>query len=379
MTQRFENSRPVDALRLDGEQRKLRQSEDDFDLAHIRLLDEAASHSNRIDLKHQAADAWALIVENEPGFAYALDRLHALRMDLGQSVETRVVAELMIALGTTGEEERAQLLRETTSALGQASSAGGTDAIEFPIHPDEASRLARFFERMGYALVTACQSVLPEPRPKRRDRVEAADLGNHLGGPLMDVGSMFGAELPKIYVNETATSSILPSFFDGKPALIVGPAAAEKESELVVKFRAGWALSLLRPRALALAILPLPTIREAFEGLVRELMPEEDLITDAKPSRKRAKALEKALPDPLPPTALERLVEFFSEPGGGAFLPEREAVMRSAERAGLIACGSLLVAKGALAEDGPAYRSWWVPLIEYSASRAFMQTVSRAG
>jgi tetratricopeptide (TPR) repeat protein len=376
---RFRLDQPLEALRVARKARELDPGDETANLAHVRLLDEAAVRSQRLDLKHEAAEAWLAVAEKEPALLDAERRLRALRSELGHARLARVHAEIILAYGEASDaEKRAFELEFGDGQSAPPPVAKEGEPVSTPEHPAEASPLARLFELLGYHVLSALEGDLPEPRPKKRDRVKIPELDPRVAGPILDIIDLFGVTAPNVYVKEEATRPLQASFVDGRPALLVCPSLAERELESVLRFWVGSSLSLLRPRALAISVLPLDLLRDALEGVVRERVPGSKLYGDPKLLKKRGKALEKVLPAGVLSEVVERLDEWFAEETRSSLLLEREAVMFSADRAGLLASGSPLVAITALSAIGKQDRCRVVPIMEYSASRYFSRVLARS-
>lgn len=376
---RFRLDLPLEALRVARKAREIDPGGAEANLAFVRLLDEAAVRSQKLDLKHEAVEAWLEVAEKEPALLDAERRLYALRRELGHARLARVHAEILAAYGEATDAERRAFELEYGDGKNPAPPvAKDGDAVIIPEHPAEASPLARVFELLGYQLLTALESELPEPRPKKRDRVKIPELDAKVAGPVLDVIDLFGVAAPNVYVKEEATRAIQPSFVEGRPALLICPPLAEALTESVYRFWIGSSLSLLRPRALALAVLPADLLRDGLEGLVRERVPSAKLHSDPKLAKRRGRALEKLLSPSVLSETVDRLEAWLAAEPRTSLRVEREAVMFSADRAGLLASGSPLVALSALSAVGRKERARTLPIIEYSASRYFSRVLARS-
>jgi hypothetical protein len=117
-----------------------------------------------------------------------------------------------------------------------------------------------------------------------------------------------------------------------------------------------------------------------LEGLARERVDVHCFFSDAKVVKKRGKALEKVLPAATATASADEAEKWFLQGDDRSTLfEEREAVLRTADRAGLLACGSPLVAAEALKDAGRRERSRVHPLIEFASSRVFSSVLDRSG
>ncbi len=376
---RFRLDQPLEALRVARKARELDPGDRAAHLAFVRLLDQAAVRSQRLDLKHEAAEAWLEVAEGAPSMLEAERRLCALRGELGHTRLARVHAEIILAYDEATESERRVFEQEYGDGRSPPPPvAKEGEPVVIPEHPIEATPLARVFDLLGYHVLTALESEFPEPRLKKRDRVKIPELDPRTAGPILDIIDLFGASPPNVYVKQDATRSIQPGFVDGRPALVVCPTLAERELESMLRFWVGSSLSLLRPRSLAISVMPIELLREALEGLVRERVPSDKLYSEPKLAKKRGRALEKLLPPAVLGEVVECLDRWFVSETRSSLQLEKEAVLFSADRAGLLASGSPLVAISALAAVGRKDRSRMIPIIEYSATRHFSRIIARS-
>lgn len=354
-----------------------------------RLLDRAAERDPRAPdaLVREAIGAWAQIVESHPGFVEGLRRLSVLQARAGEVALARLADELLAALGDAEAGARTGGKPGPNGDTRREGEPAGPRTvvqrmkIEIPVHPGEASMFAPLAEGLGFAPLRALHDVLPEPKPKKRDLAGAAGLGIHVTRPLEHAASVLGLEVPPVYVRDDAPAPVLPALVLDQPALIVSVALSSKLSREELRFAIGRALSLLRPRALALATIPLELLRDGLVGLAKPPIPPETLFADPKRSKKLGRALEKALPPTERVRLAEELGRWLAHPERSSLAVERAAVLRTAERSGLVASGSVLAAVGALRgmNDGRVDRAWHVPLIEYASTRAFAEIVRRLG
>lgn len=317
----------------------------------------------------QAIQAWSVLVEERPGRVEALERLRDLRLQVGEVHLAQVASDLLGALGQPAPEGRAALVPAEDEA-----------AQPVPPHAQEASPLAGMFERLGYAPLKALQDVLPEAYPKKKELVGPAGLGIHISRPLETAARVLGVPVPLVYVRDEAQLEVTPTFTGEVPALVVSLTKAQGRSEDELRFVFGRALSLLRPRALALSLLPLDVLREALVGLSKLPDPETHSV-DAKVAKKRGRALEKALPAEHRAELSVQVGAWLVDPHRASLGQERQAVLRTAERAGLVVGGSLSMALATLSSmnGGRVERSWRLPLIRFAATREYAEMMRRRG
>ncbi len=329
-----------------------------------RTLEAAAvaSPGEAVRLEREALALWSGLLDARPGDLDALR--HAAR--LASPWRRRMYTEVLAALGEATADEASKLGPD--GAWTSIAPTRSGKPVDVPAHPRERSPLEPLMTQVGYALVAALDEDVPEPRPKKRDKVALTALAAPLATALQETAALFGQAVPTVYVRDDAKEALAPAFVDDKPALIVSLAAAGRLGPAAHRFYAGRALSLLRARALPLVLLPLEAIRDALEGLVRERVGAELLFGDAKASKKRGKALERAL-SPSARLAVTSLVsEWLVKPNRATLFDEREAVLRTAERSGLVACASLSVAVECMDAVAGRDRRWKVPLVELAAS-----------
>ncbi|MCK6551803.1 hypothetical protein L6R52_38570, partial [Myxococcota bacterium] len=345
---------------------------------HARLLDRVAEKAASPEpLVREAIGAWARLVEEEPGYVEGLRRLKVLRAKAGEHALARLAEDLLVALGqeaangATPEDPFPAPRPQTLKLKG----------VDVAPHPQEESALASIFAELGYAPIRAFFDVLPEPKPKKKDLVGPAGLGIHVARPLDQAALVLGLDVPPVYVRDDAPEAIVPALVADEPALVVSLALASKASAPELRFLIGRALSLLRPRALALATIPLDVLRDGLAGLAKPAIAPESVFADAKRSKKLGKALEKALPSHERVPLAEAVGRWLAAPERRSLGAERAAVLRTAERAGLVASGSLSASIGALRalSDGQLDRTWHLPLIEFAATRTFADIVRGLG
>lgn len=340
-----------------------------------RLLDRAvAGVDSGGSLVDEAIGAWARLVEERIGDLEGLRRLSALGRQGKDSTVARVADELLVAMGDPASKDR--------RPNGESQDARPPKTrVEVPHHPGEDSALAELFERLGYAPIRAFYDALPEPKPKKRDLVGAAGLGIHVTRPLEEASAILGMSPPPVYVRDDAKEAVAPALVLDQPALVVSLVRSAKHSPAELRFLLGRALSLLRPRALALASVPLDILRDGLAGVARPSLDFEAVFADPKQAKKRGKSLEKALAAEDRAIVAELAGRWLGEPDRAATLGlEREAVHRSAERVGLVASGSLLVSIDTLKSlsDGHIERAWHIPLLEFASTRRYADIVRRS-
>lgn len=347
---------------------------------YARLLDAVAAQNpgSAPKVLDESINAWSELVERDPGWVEALMRLMDLRAVRGQEELARITQEILQALGHSAEIR--------APANGDAAKRPSLDtqvmnavrAVKIPPHPEEESPLAAMFTGLGFAPLKAFADAVPEPHPKKRDLVGAAGLGINVSRPLQYAAGLLGIELPPVYLRDDAMQVIEPRFVGDQPALVVSLALADKRPEEELRFLVGRCLSLLRPRALALAILPLDVLRDGLVGLAKVSDPAA-FHSDPKQAKRRGRALERA----IPPNSRTRLIDlaggWLTNPGAAPGLAaERAAVLRTADRAGLVASRSVTASIGALKtlSEGRIERSWHLPLIRFATTRAFADIVA---
>jgi tetratricopeptide (TPR) repeat protein len=391
---RFRLKRPDDALRMARAVRTLARAQpgqeagvgqdapqDAGQEEYGRLLDEAraasgADRDRRQELLREATDLWQEVAESRPGLVDALHRLFALRVEAGQTNLARVPAEILTVLGQASAGEQRWL-----AELSPAARSGAPAAAPPPGHPSEAGSVLRaLFARLGHAPLVAFDDVLaPEPRLKKRDRLDPAQLDPSLRAALDHAAAILGVERPWVYARDDAPLSVQPVFAEGKPALFVSRPNVAALGPDGARFMVGRALSLLGPRSMSLAVVPLDALREGLEGLVRERLPAAAVLSDLKRSKKRGRALEKAIAPNLREELAAEVVAWLSQAPRRTLFEEREAVFRTAERAGLLVAGSLVAAVDAMrATRGRVEHDWFVPLVEFASSRAFAGLLAHA-
>jgi hypothetical protein len=247
--------------------------------------------------------------------------------------------------------------------------------VEIPSAGGVEASLGRLLDELGWAPLAAFADALPEPRLKKRDRVDVESLGRPLAEAIGGAARVLGATVPALYARDEAPGAIVPTFAEGHGALLVSPALCATMAPAVLRFHAGRALALLRPQDLALWLVPIEVLRDGVEGLARERVSAQLLFSDPRRSKKRGKALEKALPAEARTPAASAAAAWLESPARTTLMEAREALARDAERAGLSACGSVLVAAQCLAASGRVDRRWLFPLLEYASSRAFADVV----
>lgn len=343
---------------------------------HARLLTQATELTPRDSLIKEAIFAWSEIVEDRPGDLEALAQLRSLRAKAGEGELARVTGELIEAWGGA--------LPPLPAHNGHAPSPLTTQMIntlqpiDIPLSPEEQSVLEPFFTTLGLNLVKALQEALPEPRPKKRDLVGAAGLGIHVTRPLGFAVRVLGMEPPPVYVRDEAPAAIQPTLVDQQAALVVSLPKAQQHSPEQLRFLMGRSLSLLRPRALALAIIPLEVLKEALVGFAK-LDEAEKHFVDPKQAKRRGKLLDKQVPPAERARLVELVARWLDDPNRRSLAVERDAVLRTAERAGMVASASIAVTLDTLRQlaGGADERHVQLPLLKFAATRHFAEMVRR--
>jgi tetratricopeptide (TPR) repeat protein len=344
---------------------------------YARLLDAVAGTSPR--LLDESINVWSEIVERDPANVQGLERLMRLRAQRGDHALARIVYEVLEALGRHVEFPENGAARTRVAPPLDTQVINAVRAVRVPPHPDEESPLAAMFNGLGYAPIRAFEDAVPEPKPKKRDAVGAAGLGIHVARPLEYAARVIGIDVPPAFVRDDAPFVCEPRLVGETGGIVVSLALAEKRREEELRFLIGRCLSLLRPRSLALAIVPLEVLREGLAGLAK-IDDAASVHVDAKQSKRRGRALEKA----IPPNSRTRLVDLASkwmaDPHRPSLAAERASVLRTADRAGLLASGSVAAAVEALKalSDGRIERVWHIPLLRFATTRAFAQLLEQS-
>ena len=359
--------RPLDAMRMARMQRSYRPEDPRYleDLA--RLCEDSARIEPVVapELRREAIELWTDLLEAQPGLYDGLRRVSLLGREIGDRWREETFAEILTVLGR--EPPPSAVPREPL-ALPRAY---GSQSIEVPPDPREASPLEPLFSLLGYVPLAALADDLPEPTPKKKERTQLADLPAPVRALIEESAKLLGMTPPLLFIREDAVPAFRAAAFDGKPALLVAPVAAQKLPLAVARFHLGRAYSLMRARALALALLPLDVLRDGLEGLVRERTANELLFSDPKSSKKRGKLLDRELSPSTRLTVHQAVNEWLIKPNRLSLFDEREAVLRTADRAGLLVSGSLLAATLGLEPIAPKDRRWLVPLTRFAVSRQF--------
>jgi len=377
---RFQIGDAEGALRV--ARRRVELAPDDFapqtDLA--RSLD-AAAESPGVDaapLITEAEAVWSQLADVRPGSLEALRRLHALRVELGANGRARIAAELLVALDAADDDVRrtAGVLEvDRTDEMAAPVKAPKVRGFEVGKHDSEQGTLWEVLATLGSAPLIAFSDVIEQPKLKKRDRVEIGSVGTHLGQALDAAATILGVEIPPIYASEHVRVPVGPGFVDRAPALLVSPTLAGAETSANLRFFAGSALAHLRQGALPLALLPLDVFRTGLEGLAGERIGADLKFAEVKPAKKRGRALEKAIPSVERESSAEAVAQWLGGALRESLAEQRQASLRTAERWGLVASGSLLAAIEVLARTGRRDRLWFSPLVTYAASSAFIDVV----
>lgn len=341
---------------------------------YARLLDamleaDGGAHDG---LAWEAIRAWAALVEARPGRIEGLHRLYHLRTQVGEGGLARLAAELLSVLGQ----------RLPNGGLPPLDLSGQErfERAEIPADPAEASPLGALFESLGYAPAKALQDLLPAPRPKKKELVGPAGLGIQVSRPLEAAARLLGVAVPAVYVREELELDVAPTLASEGPALAISLARVQRHPEEVLRFLFGRALSLMRPRAFALASLPLDALREALVGFAGLPDPAQG-FADPKLAKRRGRALDKAIPPAARAELRAEVGAWLATEDRRTLGAERDAVLRTAERVGLVASGSLVTSLEALSElsGGRTARDWRMPLIRFAATREFAEIMRRRG
>jgi tetratricopeptide (TPR) repeat protein len=346
-----------------------------------RLLDKAAAKTpeNNASFVKEAIGAWGELVERQPGFVEGLKRLFSLSTEGGEGGIARIASELLSVYGEATPKNG--VANGEAYDLKTAPMKDRVDRVDVPPHSSETSPLLPLFEQLGHAPIRAFYEILPEPKPKKRDLVGAAGLGIHVSRPLEYAAAVLGMEVPPVYVRDDSPVAVMPALVLDQPALVVSLALAAKHAQPELRFFIARALSMLRPRALSLITVPLDVIRDGLAGIARPAPAPDQVFADPRLTKKRGKALEKELSPSERNAVAELAGRWLADAARRSLADERAAVMRTAERAGLVVSGSLLVTIDALRamSEGRIERAWQLPLIEFAATRRFQDIVRRLG
>lgn len=339
---------------------------------HARLLDEALTRggADRDALGRAALGSWAGLVECDPGYVEGLERVRDLGRRAGDGRVARVAEELLVAVGAapmnglTEDDDQAHLEI--------------SEALQIPEDPDEANGVGPLFEALGHAPLLAFAEEARYPRLRKKDAVAETVLGREVRQPIDCAAAILGIPPPMIFLVDEADQPFIPALVGDQPAVVVSLSATGVFDSCELRFFAGRALSLLRPRALSLTSLPVPLLREAVVGLGC-LDRAEALFVEQKTARKRARVVERHLSSADHETAVRLAQAYFDRENARGFLAAKTAVLRTADRVGLVTSGSVLAALRAMARgiDAPASRERKPPLIRFAASRAFADLVRR--
>ncbi len=352
-------------------QRLLAMHPEEPQLEEIRaqLLAELVRRRPEPQVLDQAVRAWNRALERRPGDPELIRQVAKLRQNAGQNRATVLLNELSAALG----------LSDSPGELITVSEEPNVDRLSIKPSVQEAESSARdWLDRLGYAPLVAFSDTFPEPRPRKRDLQTEATLAKEIARPLSYASARLGMDEPPVYVREDVEVPVRPTWVGSGPALMVAPDLGDIYEPAVVRFLLGRSLGLLRGRALALVVVPLEVLREGLLGLAK--VPDPTVyLADPKSTKRRGRALERAVPaaDRLPLSA--ELSAWFESPSRWSLADERDAVLRTADRAGLMVSGSLTAALQGLQvlSDGRTERAWRLPLLEYAASEACAELMER--
>jgi tetratricopeptide (TPR) repeat protein len=388
----FDEALRIARFRLDDPERalaqlrkllELRPAELRYKEELARILDKAVARApeKSASLVREAIGAWGDLVERQPGYIEGLNRLAALSMKSGETGIARIAAELLSVFGEPVPKNGVAGSNGATSDPRLLPAREKIERVEVPSHPSEASPLLALFEVLGHAPIRAFYELLPEPKPKKRDLVGAAGLGIHVSRPLEYAAGLLGVEAPPVYVRDDSPVPVMPALVLDQPALIVSLALAAKHSAPELRFLIARSISMLRPRALSLMTVPLDVMRDAFAGIAKPAVQPEAVHADPRNAKKRGKMLEKVIDPAIRNQVAELAGKWVTDPVRRSLTEERAAVLRTAERAGLVVSGSLIVTIESLKamSEGRVERAWQLPLIEFAATRRFADIVRRLG
>ncbi|MEM7677045.1 MAG: hypothetical protein AAF449_13660, partial [Myxococcota bacterium] len=333
------------------------------------LLAQLVQRRPEPQLLDEAVRAWGQALERRPGDPELLKQVANLRKTAGQTRASALLSELAAALGVESSTMEVPSVSEDASVprLSIKPSAGEAD-----------SAAQEWLDRLGYAPLVAFSDALAEPRPKKRDLQTVAGLGPEIARPLAYAAARLGMDAPPVYAREDLEVPVRPTWVGNGPALLMAPDLGDIYAPPVVRFLLGRALGQLRGRALALVAVPLNVLREGLLGFAKVADPAAH-FADPRGTKKRGRALERAIPAQDRPMLTAELMAWFEDPQRRSLADERDAVLRTADRAGLMVSGSLTAAIQGLQvlSDGRMERTWRVPLLEYAASQACAELMER--
>ena len=370
---------PLSAARIGKKLGYLESSDTSIREQYARLLDEALTREggDKRDLGWTAIQSWAGLVESDPGHVEGLERLCALGRDLGEERMARVAEELLVAVGATPVDS-------LTSADGGLTPADGwaelsvSEALHVPVDSGEELGVGPLLGVLGHAPLLAFSEEASFPRLRKKDAVTDAVLGDRVSRPLAFATAVVGTPPPLLFLMEEGDQAFTPALVGDQPALVVSGSATRSLDAPELRFLAGRALSLLRPRSLSITSLPAPLLREVLVGLG---CPSQagDHHVDPKAARRRARVLERHLSNDVHEMLVNRAQQYFEGQDMPGLWAAKSAVLRTADRVGLVTSGSLLAALRVVAagSDAAAERERRPPLIRFAASRAFTELVRR--
>lgn len=283
----------------------------------------------------RARRVWAARSAAYPGQRLCFARLAELHLRAGAESEGRFVFELSSLLFGSEVPEDAP----PPTALPQAQW----------VEPDDGELDAperSFLMSVGFAPLHAFRTDLAERTPRRKDAAGPAALGIRASRPLAEAAEALHVALPLTFVQERGGAPFRPGLGPEGPCIFFDPVSAGSLDEVALRFYAGRALSLLRPEALALHLLPPEILRSAAYGLA-DMAPHPGDPVNAKTTRRRGKLLARALSSGEasygPWINLEQAEQvarsWLQQPRRSLNLA-RSAVRRTAHRVGLMASGS---------------------------------------
>ena len=365
-------------FRLDSPQRALaccqrllglHPDNSDFEEVRAQLLEQLVQRRPEPQLLDEAVRAWGRALERRPGDPELIDRVTSLRKNAGQLRATVLLSELRVALGLSDSHDIPPEVAEDAAVPRLSIKPSAREA-------DSAAR--DWLDRLGYAPLVAFSDALPEPRPRKRDLLPSANMTPEVRRPLEYAAARLGMDAPPVYIREDLDLPVRPTWVGNGPALLMAPDVGELYDPGVVRFLLGRSLGLLRGRALALVVVPLDVLREGLLGFAK--VPDPGVFfSDPRNTKKRGRSLERAVPaQDRQPLALE-LSAWLNAPDRRSLADERDAVTRTADRAGLMVAGSLTASLQGLQvlSDGRIERAWRVPLLEYAASQACAELMER--
>ena len=212
-----------------------------------------------------------------------------------------------------------------------------------------SSSLGHILDMVGYRFLEAFYDDL-ENMPKRRDLVSIKKLNEDVIYSFQDVARALSIEVPQLYAKDDIKSPVMPAWVNSDKGLIFSPSQVNSLDSLSLRFYIAKAMHLLRPRALAVSLLPLRVLRASILGLVDTAA----LDVDEKLARQKSRRLGKLLGEDISATIRNEVQRWLKSKNLARFYDDRQAVYWSADRVATTVCGSPRVAFEILGQDALA-------------------------